>query len=147
MPLLRAILCAALVAAGGGAAASLRAEPVGRASSPLVPLTDADETATTETGCTTTFSVGARDYLQLVGTELMLRDGRGLHRCRLTEASSQQFGNGRGGVACSGYRLGIRQTGRPTANAASDSSSTRAVLTMGQGGGGATLRGIWGVAC
>ncbi len=114
---------------------------------PLVPLSDEDAQSTQETGCTFTFTGAGHDYLQLVGSELMLRDQQGLRSCRLTEKEGEDLETGRGTASCSGYRLHIQPTGRSTSNAATDSSSGRAVLTVDHGGVTTSMRGIWGVAC
>ncbi|MGN7999061.1 hypothetical protein [Sphingomonas sp. 22176] len=114
---------------------------------PLVPLSDADEQSTQETGCTFTFTGAGHDYLQLVGSELMLRDPQGLRACRLTEKEGEGLETGRGTASCSGYRLHIQAIGRVTSNAATDSSGGRAVLTVDHGGVAISMRGMWGVAC
>ncbi|WP_313537476.1 hypothetical protein [Sphingomonas sp.] len=114
---------------------------------PLVPLSDADEQSTQETGCTFTFAGAGHDYLQLVGSELMLRDSQGLRSCRLNATEGEELETGKGTASCSGYRLHIRATGRSTSNAATDSNSGRAVLTVDRGGAVTSMRGIWGVAC
>lgn len=144
---IRSAVFAVLLAFGNFAAASAHPAPVDHAISPLLPLSDSDEESTTETGCTSTFYDGRRDYLQLVGTELMLRDRQGLHACRLTEEGTQAFEAGQSNVACSQYRLHIQTLGRTATNAASDSSSTNAILTIDRRGVVATMRGRWGVAC
>ncbi|RYY17183.1 MAG: hypothetical protein EON55_02740 [Alphaproteobacteria bacterium] len=147
MLLIRAALFAALFACGHVAAAAFHSAQENRAIGPLLALSDSDEESTTETGCTSTFYVAGIDYLQLVGTELMLRDPHGLHACRLTEAGTRAFDAGQNSIACSQYRLQLRTIGRATAKAVSDSSSTKAVLTIDRGGIAATMRGRWGVAC
>ncbi|SEN76703.1 hypothetical protein SAMN05192583_3516 [Sphingomonas gellani] len=147
MLLIRVALFAVLLGFGNFAAASVHSAPVDRAISPLLALSNSDEESTTETGCTSTFYVGRRDYLQLVGTEVMLRDMHGLHACRLTKAGTQALETGKANVACSQYRLQVRTVGQATTNAASDSSSTNAVLTIDRRGVVATMRGRWGVAC
>jgi hypothetical protein len=114
---------------------------------PLVPLSDADVQSTQETGCTFTFTGAGRDYLPLVGSELMLRDQQGLRSCRLTEKEGEDLETGQATASCSGYRLRIQATGRSTSNAATDSSSGRAVLTVNHGGVATSMRGMWGVAC
>lgn len=114
---------------------------------PLVALSDADEQSTQETGCTFTFTAAGHDYLQLVGSELMLRDPQGLRSCRLTEKEGEGLETGQGSASCSGYRLHIQATGRATSNAATDSSGGRAVLTVDHGGVATSMRGMWGVAC
>jgi len=112
-----------------------------------VPLSDADELSTQETGCTFTFMGTGHDYLQLVGSELMLRDQQGLRSCRLTEKEGEGLETGQGSASCSGYRLHIQATGRATSNAATDSSGGRAILTVDHGGVATSMRGMWGVAC
>lgn len=147
MPSFRVLLVTAVVAAAGWAPIPILAEPGVHSRAPLLPLSDQDERSTQETGCTTTFTLGRQDYLQLVGSELLLRDQHGLHACRFTEASTENLETWRGSVSCSGYRLRIRSSGKSTSNLASDSSSRRAVLTVDRGGGATSMRGIWGVAC
>jgi hypothetical protein len=114
---------------------------------PLVPLSDADEQSTQETGCTFAFMRAGHDYLQLVGSELMLRDQQGLRSCRLTEKEGEGLETGQGSASCSGYRLHIHAIGRATSNAATDSSGGRAVLTVDHGGVATSMGGMWGVAC
>jgi hypothetical protein len=114
---------------------------------PLRPLTDQDEQSTQETGCTFTFSASGKDYLQLIGSELMLRDQRQLQSCRLGEKAVEDFENGRGAVTCAGYGLRILPKGRSTSNTATDSSGGPAVLTVDQNGTTTSIRGVWGVAC
>lgn len=146
--LVRAVLVSATAVTSG--AASPPHQVAVQASSkqvPLVPLSDADEQSTQETGCTFTFTAAGHDYLQLVGSELMLRDQHGLRSCRLTEAEGEGLETGRGAASCFGYRLHIQPLGRATSNAATDSSSGRAVLTVDHGGVATRMRGIWGVAC
>jgi hypothetical protein len=146
MLLFRVLLFTAVVAAAS-APISLHAEPGARTPAPLLPLSDQDERSTKETGCTSTFTLGMRDYLQLVGNELLLRDRHGLHACRFTVAATEDLETGRSNVSCAGYRLRIRSSGKATSNLESDSSSKRAVLTIDRGGVATSMRGIWGVAC
>ena len=147
MPSFRVLLVTAVVAAAGWAPIPILAEPGVHSRAPLLPLSDQDERSTQETGCTSTFTFSRHDYLQLVGTELLLRDRYGLHSCRFTTVATEDLETGRGNVSCSGYRLRIRSSGRATSNLASDSSSRRAVLTIDRGGVATSMRGIWGVAC
>ena len=145
MLVFRILLFTAVVAAAAGTPVRIHAEPGARG--PLLPLSDQDERSTQETGCTSTFTRGRQDYLQLVGTELLLRDRQGLHACHFTEAATEDLETGHGSVSCSGYRLSIRSSGKATSNLASDSSSRGAVLTIDRTGVATSMRGIWGVAC
>ena len=138
--LTRAVLFALSAAMGGLAVA---AGPVRL----LLPLTDADETAGTETGCTAAFRAGRSDYVQLIGVELTIRAAAGRQLCRLSQQSDDAVLTGRGGASCGGYHVFVRQTGRTKTFPASDSSSTPAVLTVSKGRTTSTLRGDWGVAC
>ncbi|WP_380787769.1 hypothetical protein [Sphingomonas sp. R86521] len=147
MLLFRVMMFTAVVAAAAWTPVRVHAEPRAQARASLLPLSDQDERSTQETGCTSTFTVGGHDYLQLVGTELLLRDRQGLQSCRLTTVETDDLETGRGTVSCSGYRLRIRSSGKATSNLASDSSSRRAVLTIDRGGVATSMRGIWGVAC
>jgi hypothetical protein len=147
MLLFRVMMFTAVVAAAAWALVGIHAESGAQAPAPLLPLSDQDEQSTQETGCTSTFTFGTRDYLQLVDTELLLRDRHGLHACRFTEAATDALETGRGNISCAGYRLGIRSFGKATSNLATDSSSRRAVLTINRGGAVTSMRGIWGVAC
>jgi hypothetical protein len=147
MPLFRVVMFTAVVAAGALTPVRIHSEPLAQARASLLPLSDQDERSTQETGCTSTFTVGRHDYLQLVGTELLLRDRDGLQSCRLTAVATEDLETGRGTVSCSGYRLRIRSFGKETSNLASDSSSRRAALTIDRGGVATSMRGIWGVAC
>ncbi len=143
----RVVMFTAVVAAAAWMPVRAHAESRAQASAALLPLNDQDEWSTQETGCTSTFAVGGHDYLQLVGTELLLRDQQGLHSCRLTTVATEDLETGRGTVSCSGYRLRIRSSGKATSNPASDSSSRRAVLTIDRAGVATSMRGIRGVAC
>jgi len=148
MLFIRALLAsAAAVALGAAMPPHQSAVQASAKGMPLVPLSDADEQSTQETGCTFTFTGAGRDYLQLVGSELMLRDQQGVRSCRLTEKEGEGLETGQGTASCSGYRLRIQATGRSTSSAATDSSSGRAVLTVDHGGVATSMRGIWGVAC
>lgn len=138
--LTRAVLCAACAAIGGLAFAAGPARL-------LLPLTDADETAGTETGCTAAFRAGRSDYVQLIGVELTIRTEAGRQLCRVSEQTADAVLTGRAGASCGGYRVIVRQTGRTKTFPASDSSSTPAVLTVSKGRTTTTLRGDWGVAC
>ncbi|MEG3175606.1 hypothetical protein U1872_05135 [Sphingomonas sp. RB3P16] len=143
----RILLFTAVVAAAVWTPVRTHADPRAQAPAPLLPLSDQDERSTQETGCTSTFTRGRQDYLQLVGTELLLRDQHGLHACHFTEAATDDLETGRRSVSCSGYRLRIRSSGKATSNLASDSSSRRAALTIDRGGVATSMRGIWGAAC
>ncbi|MBB5714833.1 hypothetical protein FHS94_001669 [Sphingomonas aerophila] len=138
--LTRAVLFIAGAAIGGVAVAGVPARL-------LLPLSDADETAGTETGCTAAFRAGRSDYVQLIGVELTIRTAAGLHLCRLSGRTADAVLAGQAGASCGGYRVAVRQTGRTKTYPASDSSSTPAVLTVGEGHAATTLRGDWGVAC
>ena len=146
MPLCRAALFTAVVTTGALVPRTL-ALPGAGANGPLLPLRDLDEQSTQETGCTSTFSVGSHDYLQLVGTKLPLRDSHGLRFCQLSARATEDLENARGSIACSGYRLSVRSSGRAVSNVASDSSARRATLAIAQNGVATSLRGIWGVSC
>lgn len=147
MLLFRAVLLTAAVTTGALVPARTLALHGPGANGPLLPLSDLDEQSTQETGCTSTFSVGSHDYLQLVGTELLLRDSHGLRSCQLTTRATENLENARGSIACSGYRLSVRSSGRSVSNVATDSSARRATLAIAQNGVATSLRGIWGVAC
>jgi hypothetical protein len=147
MLLFRVVMFTAVLAAAAWTPARIHAEPRAQARARLLPLSDQDERATRETGCTSTFTVGRHDYLQLVGTELLLRDRQGLHACRFTMVATEDLETGRSTVSCAGYRLRIRSSGKATSNPASDSSSRRAALTIDRAGVATSMRGIWGVAC
>ncbi|BCA61303.1 hypothetical protein HMP09_0537 [Sphingomonas sp. HMP9] len=147
MPLFRVVMFTAVVAAAAWTPVSIHAEPRAEPRAFLLPLSDQDERSTQETGCTSTFTVGRHDYLQLVGTELLLRDRHGLHSCRFSTVATEDLETGRNNVSCAGYRLRIRSSGKATSNLASDSSSRRAALTIDRGGVATSMRGIWGVAC
>lgn len=147
MLLFRVVMFTAVLAAPTWTPARIHAAPRAQARAHLISLSDQDERSTRETGCTSTFTVGRQDYLQLVGTELLLRNQQGLHSCRLTTVATEDLETGRGTVFCSGYRLRIRSSGKATSNLASDSSSRQAVLTIDRAGVAASMHGIWGVAC
>ena len=135
-----AVLFAASAAIGGLVVAAKPARL-------LLPLTDTDETAGTETGCTAAFRAGRSDYVQLIGVELTIRTAAGRQLCRVPEQTAHAVLTGREGASCGGYRVFVRQTGRTKTFPANDSSSTPAVLTVSQGRTISTLRGDWGVPC
>ncbi len=147
MQLFRVVMFTAVVAAADWTPVRSHAEPHAQTHAPLLALTHLDERSTQETGYTSTFTPSGHDYLQLVGTELLLRDRHGLHSCRFTAVGTEDLETGRGTASCSGYRLRIRPSGKATSNPASDSSGRRAALTIDRGGVATNMRGIWGVAC
>ena len=144
----RFVAILAVTMAGGLALTGSAATPA-RALLPsaLLPITDADQTSMTESGCTQSFSQGNDTYLYAIGRTMLMRTAAGLNRCPVTEAQFQNFGTGRTTLSCGGRQLVLRPVGRSTPNQATDSNGGDATLTMTQGGHSRTVRGTWGVAC
>jgi len=129
---------------GVGVSAALGARS---AQAPLLrPLSDGDQTATSESGCELAFNAGRRTFVYAVGHDFMLRTRAGRAVCRISDEAFSALSEG-GSRSCGGVRVTIRRTGRTIGNEASDSSSAPATLTVTGGGRTWTTRGYWGTAC
>jgi len=117
------------------------------AQAPLLrPLSDADQTATSESGCELAFNAGRSTLVYAVGHDFMLRTRAGRAVCRIGDEAFSALSEG-GSRSCGGVRVTIRRTGRTIGNEASDSASSPASLTVTGGGRTWTTRGYWGAAC
>ena len=146
---MRKMIAKAVMLLAGGLAVTGSAAMPARTLLPsaLLPITDADQTSMTESGCTQSFSQGNDTYLYAIGHTMLMRTATGLNRCPVTEAQFQSFGTGPTTLSCGGRRLVLRPVGRSTPNEATDSNGGDATLTMTQGGHSRAVRGTWGVAC
>ena len=112
----------------------------------LRPLSDADQTATHESGCQLSFNAGQATLVYAIGHDFMLRTRAGRAVCRISDREFSALSEG-GSRTCGGVRVTIRRTGRSVGSEASDSSSAPASLTATAGGRTWTVRGHWGTAC
>jgi len=137
-----------VAAAGLVAALGLSAAPGARpAPAPLLrPLSDADQTATHESGCQLSFSARRATFIYAIGHDFMLRTRAGRAVCGISDHEFGGLSEG-GSRTCGGVRVTIRRTGRSVGNEASDSSSAPASLTATAGGRTWGVRGYWGTAC
>ena len=137
-----------VAAAGLVAALGLSAAPGARpAPAPLLrPLSDADQTATHESGCQLSFNTRGGTLVYAIGHDFMLRTRAGRAVCRIRDDEFSALSEG-GSRTCGGVRVTIRRTGRSVGNEASDSSSAPASLTATAGGRTWGVRGYWGTAC
>ena len=114
---------------------------------PLYNLNERDLTASRESGCECSFSVGRSTLMQVIGNSLTVRTRGGRQICRISDAQFSALSNGRADAACGGLRLSLRRTGRVNAHPESDSAEWAASLTVGQGRARRTIAGRYGCAC
>jgi hypothetical protein len=148
---MKTLLLAALpvtLIAGFGAAAALSAHPAPAAvPQPLLPLSDADQTSSKESGCTCAFYQGRKTFVQLINRELMIRTAAGRQICHVTEKQSDLLSDAKGSASCGGRTLALKRTGRATDHPEADSTDGPATLTVTLGKSSTPLRGTWGCAC
>lgn len=137
---------AALLVFVAGASA-LTAQPRASATAPLLPLSEADLTSTSEMGCECSFNRGRDALARVIGNELTIRTGSGLQACRISDAEFAAFSAGRADRACGGVQLNLRRTGRVSSHPESDSAEWPASLGVSRGRARRTLAGRWGCAC
>ncbi|HEX8308593.1 MAG TPA: hypothetical protein VF645_09275 [Allosphingosinicella sp.] len=136
--------------AGAAAAAAALAPPAKPAAAAVVrlqPLSDADMMSTREMGCSCSFDTKSGTLVQAIGNELMVRTQAGRKVCRISDAQFQRIAGALGTYSCGGVRMSLRQTGKTTSHVESDSSSTPASLTLGEGRSQRSVSGSWGCAC
>lgn len=126
-----------------GAACVAAAAP---ASAPLRPLSERDQRAARGSGCELAFDTRRSTLVYVLDHDFMIRTAAGRTVCRISDAQFARLSGG-GTQVCGGYRITIRETGRGTANEASDSASTPATLTVTGRGRAWTVRGHWQTAC
>lgn len=117
---------------------------------PLLPLSDADQQRSHETGCQTSFLQGDARYVLLLGHDLMIRTApgaAGLHVCHISDAQFPSFGHDAAAISCAGRRLTMQYAGRTITHAEIESSEGDAVLTMSDGTHSRQVRGGWASGC
>ena len=148
---MRIVTMRLLLIAGAGlsVAAATPASRTAPLPPPLLPLSDAD-TTTGESGCESYFTQGAKSFVYVQNSNLILRTAPGAggrQLCHLTQAQQEGFGSGPTTVTCGDRRLAIRPTGRGTAHPEADSSESPAALTLGDGTHSRVIAGRYGTAC
>ncbi|HEX8239088.1 MAG TPA: hypothetical protein VF574_05040 [Allosphingosinicella sp.] len=148
--MIQIVVPGALTLAVGAAAAS--AELVPQPSKPaavvrLQPLSEADLMSTRQTGCSCSFDAKQGTLLNVIGNEMMVRTQAGRKVCRISEAEYQRIAGGSGRYSCGGVGISLRLTGKTSSHMESDSSSTPASLTLGEGATRRSVSGSWGCAC
>ena len=119
-----------------------------QATAPLLPLSQRDLEATTQSGCECTFRTSRRTTLfRIIGDELTIRTRAGRQVCRISDEQFSAISDGQGNGSCAGIRMSVRRTGRLVVDGPSDSADGPASLTLRQGRVRRTLAGRWGCAC
>ncbi|HEX8467885.1 MAG TPA: hypothetical protein VF620_08780 [Allosphingosinicella sp.] len=113
----------------------------------LLPLSDKDMMSTRQMGCTCAFDSKSGTLIQAIGNELMVRTQAGLKVCRIGEAQFQKLADASGVHSCGGVRMSLRRTGKVDASIESDSASSPASMTLGEGPSKRSVNGTWGCAC
>jgi hypothetical protein len=113
----------------------------------LQPLSEKDMMSTRQMGCTCTFDTKSGTLVQAIGNELMVRTQAGRKVCPISDAQFQRMAGISGTYSCGGVRMSLRQTGKTSSHMESDSSSTPASLTLGEGASRRSVSGSWGCAC
>lgn len=113
---------------------------------PLRPLSERDQRAARGSGCQISFDAGRSTLVYILDHEFMIRTSAGRTVCRISDAQFARLSGG-GTQQCGGYRITMRETGRGTANEASDSARTPARLTVTGRGRPWTVRGLLQTAC
>jgi hypothetical protein len=141
----------ALVIGAAAAAAALAPSPAKPAATAAVvrlqPLSDDDQMSTREMGCSCSFEAKQGMLVQAIGKELMVRTQAGRKVCPISDAQFHRLAGGSGTYSCGGLRMSLRRTGKVTSEVASDSSSSPASLTLGEGRTLRSVSGSWGCAC
>jgi hypothetical protein len=113
----------------------------------LLPLTDKDMMSTRQMGCTCTFDSKSGTLVQAIGNEMMVRTQAGLKVCRIGEAQFQKLADASGVHNCGGVRMSLKRTGKVDTSIESDSASSPASMTLGEGPSKRSVSGSWGCAC
>jgi hypothetical protein len=135
-------------AAAGAALAPPAAKPAPAAATVrLLPLSDKDMMSTRQMGCTCTFDTKSGTLIQAIGNELMVRTQAGLKVCKISDAQFQKLADASGVHSCGGVRMSLKRTGKVDTSIESDSASSPASLTLGEGAFRRSVSGTWGCAC
>jgi len=135
------------VAAAAAAPAPQPAKPAAAAVVRLQPLTEADLMSTRQMGCSCSFDAKQGTLVNVIGNEVMVRTQAGRKVCRISEAQFQRISGGSATFSCGGVGMTLRLTGKTSTHIESDSSSTPASLTLGEGATRRSVSGSWGCAC
>lgn len=125
------------------------AVPAGSASSHngLLPLSDADTSRISESGCNFAFDSARKTYVFAINHKMVVRTPNGVSMCNLPFAQMDRFSEAKGSVTCGGRKLTLRRTGKGSANSEADSVSFPATLTVTGAGAPQVIRGAAGTAC
>jgi hypothetical protein len=152
MRMIEIVLPASLALVAGAAAAAALAPQPPKPASPsavvrLQPLSDKDMMSTKQMGCTCSFDTKSGTLIQAIGNEMMVRTQAGLKVCRISDAQFARFADASGVHSCGGVRMSLRRTGKVRSDIESDSASSPAALTLGEGATRRSVSGSWGCAC
>jgi hypothetical protein len=140
-----------LVVGAAAAAAALAPQPAkpaaGAAIVRLQPLSEKDMMSTKQMGCSCMFDTKSGTLVQAIGKELMVRTQAGRKVCPISDSQFQRLSGGSGTYSCGGVKMSLRLTGKTSSHIESDSSSTPASLTLGEGAARRSVSGSWGCAC
>jgi hypothetical protein len=140
-----------LIVGAAAAAAALAPSPAKPAAAAAVvrlqPLSEKDLMSTRQMGCACSFDTKSGTLVYAIGKELMVRTQAGRKVCPISDAQFQRIAGGSGTYSCGGVRMSLRQTGKTSSHIESDSSSTPASLTLGEGRTQRSVSGSWGCAC
>jgi hypothetical protein len=113
----------------------------------LQPLSEKDMMSTKQMGCSCMFDTKSGTLVQAIGKELMVRTQSGRKVCPISDSQFQRIAGGSGAYSCGGVKMSLRMTGKTSSHIESDSSSTPASLTLGEGASRRSVSGSWGCAC
>jgi hypothetical protein len=139
-----------LIVGAAAAAAALAQQPAKPAAAAIVrlqPLSEKDMMSTKQMGCSCFFDSKSGTLVQAIGKELMVRTQAGRKVCPISDAQFQRIAGGSGAYSCGGVKMSLRQTGKTESHIESDSSTTPASLTLGDGASRRSVSGTWGCAC
>ena len=138
-----------LLVAAAAAAAALAPQPAKPATAivRLQPLSEQDLMSTRQMGCSCSFDTKSGTLVYAIGKELMVRTQAGRKVCPISDGQFQRIAGGSGTYSCGAVRMSLRQTGKTSSHIESDSSSTPASLTLGEGSSRRSVSGSWGCAC
>ena len=153
MRMIRIVVPASFTLLVGAAAGALAPapQPARPASAPAVvrlqPLSDKDMMSTRQMGCSCSFDTKSGTLIQAIGNELMVRTQAGLKVCKISDAQFQKIADASGVHSCGGVRMSVKRTGKVESSIESDSASSPASLTLGEGPSRRSVSGTWGCAC
>lgn len=140
-----------LIVGTAAAAAALAPQPAKPAAAAAIvrlqPLSEKDLTSTRQMGCSCSFDAKQGTLVQAIGNELMVRTQAGRKVCPISDSQFQRIAGASGTYSCAGVKMSLRQTGKTTSHMESDSSSSPASLTLGEGRSLRSVSGTWGCAC